>query len=162
MFDKYGEFDSYLEINKAAQGQKDQGDETALIELAKENGIDIEDAQDYFDGAIPELTNALLAAMGKLDIEDSELKSKDIMADWLGYIRTLCSESEEMQLAVRKKGKCLKGCIAKLLKWSFDHQRDVDKDIIKAAGVKASRCTLGIPGMSTAHKLIREYYLGGN
>ena len=83
------------------------------------------------------------------------------MDDWTRYIINLCSENEEICLAVRKKGKSLKGCIATLLKWSFGHQQQIDKDILKAAGVGASKVTIGIPGMRTAHKLIKEYYLGG-
>ncbi|MBQ9691781.1 MAG: hypothetical protein IJV70_01330 [Clostridia bacterium] len=161
MFEEFGEFDSWEEINKAAEGQKEEGDEDALLRLAKENGIDREDAEDYFDGVIPDLCTPLIAAMGKLEIEEADLKPKDIMEDWVGYIRTLCSQSKDMQLAVRKKGKSLKGCIGVLLKWSFGHQQTVDKEIIKAAGVNASKVTLGIPGMHTAHKLIREYYTGG-
>lgn len=161
MFEEFGEFDSWEEINKAAEGQKEEGDEDALLRLAKENGIDKEDAQDYFDGVIQELCTPLIAAMGKLDVEEKDLKPKDIMADWLSYIRTLCADSEEIQLAVRRKGKSLKGCIGELLKWSFKHQQTIDKDIVKAAGVSAGRVTLGIPGMHTAHKLIREYYTGG-
>lgn len=161
MFDTFGEFDSFEEINRAAAGQKEEGDKEALIDLAAENGIDKEDAEDYFDNIIPELCTPLIAAMGKLDIEEEDLKPKDIMADWLGYIRTLCADSEEIQLAVRRKEKSLKGCIGVLLRWSFGHQQDVDTEIIKAAGVKAGKITLGIPGMGTAHKLIREYYTGG-
>ena len=161
MFEEFGEFDSWEEINKAAEGQKEEGDEDALLRLAKENGIDKEDAQDYFDGVIQELCTPLIAAMGKLEIEEADLKPKDIMEDWVGYIRTLCSQSKDMQLAVRKKGKSLKGCIGVLLKWSFGHQQEIDKEILEAANVKTQRVTLGIPGMHTAHKLIREYYTGG-
>ena len=162
MFDKFGEFDSWEEINKAAEGQKAEGDEEALLILAKENGIDKEDAEDYFDGAIQELCTPLTAAFGKLDVENEDLKPKDIMDDWYKYIMTLVAADEQMAIAVRKKGKSLKGCIAKLLKWSFEHQQKVDKDILQAAGVSASKVTNGIPGMGTAHKIIKEYYLGGN
>ncbi len=161
MFEKFGEFNSYEELNKAAEGQKQEGDREALLTLAKENGIDKEDAEDYMDGIVDQLTTPLLAAMGKLDIEEADLKPKDIMQDWLAYIRTLCADNEKMQLAVRKKGKSLKGCIGALLKWSFNHQQPVDKEIIKAAGVSAQKITLGIPGMGNAHKIIKEYYLGG-
>lgn len=161
MFDRFGEFDSCEEINLAAAGQKEEGDREALLILAKENGIDREDALDYLDGMISELTTPLLAAMGKLDVEEKDLSPKDIMKDWLAYIRTQVAGSEDMQRAVRKKGKSLKGCIGNLLKYSFEHQQNVDKDIIKAAGVKAGKITLGIPGMGTAHKLIRDYYMGG-
>ena len=162
MWDRFGEFDSWEEINKAAEGQKAEGDEEALIILANENGIDKEDAEDYFDGAIQELCTPLTAAFGKLDVENEDLKPKDIMDDWYKYIMTLVAADEQMAIAVRKKGKSLKGCIAKLLKWSFEHQQKVDKDILQAAGVSASKVTIGIPGMGTAHKIIKEYYLGGN
>ena len=161
MFDKFGEFDSFEEINKAAAGQKEEGDEDALFAIAAENGIDKEDAEDYFDGVVDELCTPLIAALGKLKVEEKDLKPKDIMQDWLNYIRTLCADNEEMQLAIRRKGKSLKGCIGELLKWSFDHQQTVDNEIVKAAGVKAGKITLGIPGMGTAHKLIRKYYLEG-
>ena len=162
MWDRFGEFDSWEEINKAVEGQKAEGDEEALIILANENGIDKEDAEDYFDGAIQELCTPLTAAFGKLDVENEDLKPKDIMDDWYKYIMTLVAADEQMAIAVRKKGKSLKGCIAKLLKWSFEHQQKVDKDILQAAGVSASKVTIGIPGMGTAHKIIKEYYLGGN
>ena len=68
-------------------------------------------------------------------------------------------ENEELAAAVRRKGKSLKGCIAVLLKWSFQNCYAVDKEIVKAAGVSAT-VKMGIPGMGTAKKLIREYYLG--
>lgn len=160
MFDKYGEFDSAEELNKAAAGQLAEGDIEALMEMAEENGIDKEDVQDYIDGCVEELANPLMAAYGKLNVEEKELKPYEIMADWLNYIRVRCQEEEAMAAAVRKKGKSLKGCIGALLKWSFKNQHPVDKDIIKAAGVTAGRCTLGIPGMGRAKKIITEYYMG--
>ena len=46
MFDKFGEFDSVEELNRAAAGQKEQGDLEALISLAIENGLDKEDAEE--------------------------------------------------------------------------------------------------------------------
>ena len=162
MFDKFGEFDSTMELNKAAAGLKAEGDMTGLIELAEENGLDKADAEDYMDDMVPELANNLLAALGKLKIERQSLKPVDIMEDWVSYIELCASESDEMAVAIRKKGKNLKGCIAELLKWSFKNQHPVDGEILKAAGVNAGRVTLGIPGMGTAKKIIREYYLGCN
>lgn len=67
-------------------------------------------------------------------------------------------EHEDIAIKVREKGKSLKGCIAELLKWSFGHQTEIDKDILKAAGVSASKVTLGIPGMAEAKKIINDYY----
>lgn len=161
MFDKFGEFDSYEEINKAAEGLKEEGDTESLKELAKENGIDIEDVQDYLDGITDALTNKSMAALGKLEVEIADLKPKDIMVDWSDYIRTLIISGDELfQTAYRRKGKSLKGCIGALLKWSNNHMHDIDKDIKKAAGFSGS-VKLGIPGSARAKKIIKEYYLEG-
>ena len=160
MFDKFGEFNSAQEINEAAAAQLAEGDMKAVLDIAEENGIDKEDAEDFIDGVVAELANPLMAAYGKLKIEEAELKPYEIMEDWLSYIKVRCQEDEKMAAAVRKKGKSLKGCIGALLRWSFQNQHSVDKDIIKAAGVQAGRCTLGIPGMGRAKQIITEYYMG--
>lgn len=160
MFDKFGEFNSAEEINEAVAAQLAEGDTDAIYAIAEENGIDREDAEDYIDGLVPELVNPLMAAFGKLKVEAAELKPYEIMEDWLSYIMIRCQEDVDMAAAVRKKGKSLKGCIGELLKWSFKNQHPVDSDILKAAGVTAGRCTLGIPGMGRAKQIITEYYLG--
>ena len=45
MFEKFGEFDSWEEINRAAAAQKAEGDYEAIKTLAEENGLDPDDAQ---------------------------------------------------------------------------------------------------------------------
>lgn len=160
MFDRFGEFDSYRELNEAAEGLREEGDREALMELAGENGIDPEDAQDYMDGHAGELCNARMAALGKLQVERATLRMTGIMGDWLNYIEGQVMEHPEMAGQVRKKGKSLEGCIGALLKWSLQNQVPVPARIVKAAGVQAGRCTLGIPDMGQAKKIIREYYLG--
>lgn len=160
MFEKFGEMDSYTEINELAENLFNEGDTESLKAMAKENGIQNEFVQMYLQGDIPALCDPLTAAMGKIDVEVAELKPKEIIADWVEYLRGQCLENEFIAFRVRKKGKSLKGCIADLLKWSFSNQQQVDKDIIKAAGISAGRVTLGIPGMARAKKLIKEYYMG--
>lgn len=159
MFDKFGEFDSVSELNMCAEGLRTEGDIESLVELAIENGIDKEDAQDYADGCMDKLATPIMAAIGKIDVECKELQPKEIMADWVEYIKMQCMESEMMAVAVRRKGKSIKGCIAELLKWSFGNQIPIDKDVLTAAGVKASRVTLGIPGMGRAKQIITKYYM---
>lgn len=161
MFDIFGEFDSADEINKTAEGLKNEGDIEGLKNLAKENGLSEYDVEDYLDEIIDNITNPLLAALGKIDIECEELQVYEIMEDWVSYIKVQCSEDDNMAKAVRRKGKSVKRCIAELLKWSFNNQYSVPSDIIKAANISAGRVTLGIPGMGRAKKIIREYYLGG-
>ncbi len=160
MFEKFGEMSSYKELNELADNLFNEGDVESLKEMAKENGIGSEYVEMYLQGEIPELCDSLTAALGKIDVETEELKPKEIMEDWVEYLRGQCMENEILAHQVRKKGKSLKGCIAALLSWSFKNQNTVDKDIVKAAGVSAGRVTLGIPGMGRAKKIITEYYMG--
>lgn len=159
MFDTFGEFDTAKEINELAINLRKEGDRESLNLLAKENGIDLEIAEAFLDGDIDFLCDVMAAAIGKIEIEATELKPVEIMADWVEYIKGRCLEDDKLAVAIRKKGKSLKGAIAALLTWSFKNAQPVDGDILKAAGVNAGRCTLGIPGMGTAKKLITEYYI---
>ena len=160
MFEKFGEFDSHKEINELAENLFNEGDFKSIKDVAKENGIDAEIVEMYIKGEVPELCDALTAALGKIEVESAELKPKEIMEDWVEYLKGQCMEDETIAVAVRRKEKSLKGCIGALLAWSFKNQIPIDKEIIKAAGVNVSRVTLGIPGMGRAKKIIREYYLG--
>ena len=161
MFDKFGEMGSYKEINELAENLFNEGDTDSLRAMAEENGIPEDYVEMYLAGDTPELCDPLTAAMGKIDMEVAELKPKEIMEDWVEYLRGQCMENEILAYQVRKKGKSLKGCIAALLKWSFSNQQQIDKDIIKVAGVSAGKVTLGIPGMARAKKIITDYYMGG-
>ena len=147
MFDTFGEFDSAEEINKAAAGQLAQADTQAIRDIARENGLDPADAEDYIDGEV-------------IKVEEEKLKPVEIVQDWINYIKAQVTEHPDMAVAVRRKGKTIKGCIAELLKWSFKNCYPVDKDIVKAAGVGAS-VKMGIPGMGRAYEIIKAYYLGG-
>lgn len=160
MFDKFGEFNSAEEINECAAGLKAEGDEQSLYDLAAENGLAKEDVEDYLDDGMDVLCNPMQAALGKIEVEAAELKPQQIMVDWVSYINTQCIKDEQMARAVRMKGKTLKGCIGAILKEAFAHQMNIDKDIIKAAGVSAGKVTLGMPGMVRVNEIIKSYYLG--
>ena len=163
MFEKFGEFDSAEEINRAAAAQLAEGDTEAVLAIAEENGIDKEDAEDYIDGCVDELVTPLMAAYGKMEVEAKELKPDEIMEDWLQYIKVRCSEDTNMAAAVRRKGKSLKGCITELMLWSFSNMQPVDKDIVALAKKKnkslPDRISLGIPGMGRAKQIITDYYM---
>lgn len=145
MFEKFGELNSFGEINELAENLFNEGDTESLKAMAKENGIQNEFVQMYLQGDIPVLCDPLTAAMGKIDVEVAELKPQEIMEDWVEYLRGQCMENEILAHQVRKKGKSLKGCIAAMLKWSFSNQQQIDKDIIKAAGVSAGAKIPGNP-----------------
>lgn len=166
MFDKFGEFDSVEELNRAAAGQKAEGDEEALLILAEENGIDKEDAEDYMDGCTDELATPLMAAMGKLKIEIEDLKLNAVLLDWVHELQAECTESEELARAVRRKGKSLDGYIAILADYGFKNRAVVDKRIVEKCSneirniVGNHEFAIGIPDKFTRKKLMRQYYLG--
>lgn len=81
MFEKFGEFDSCEEINRAAKAQLEEGDLEAIRTIAEENGLDPEDAEDFCTGAIEELTTPILAAIGKLELEAKDLKLEGALKD---------------------------------------------------------------------------------
>lgn len=159
LYEKFGELNSAQEINELAENLFNEGDIASLKELAKENGLS-DMVKLYLEGELPDLCDSLSAAIGKIEVEAAELKPREIMEDWVEYLRGQCLENEILAFQVRKKGKTLKGCIAALLKWSFGHQIPIEKEILKEAGVSAGRVTLGIPGMAQAKKIITEYYMG--
>ena len=141
MFDKFGEMDTFGEINELAENLFNEGDTASIKTMAKENGIDKEYVEMYLSGDIPVLCDAMTAALGKIDVEVADLKPKEIMEDWVEYLRGQSMENELLAFNVRKKGKSQKGCIAALLMWSFKNQQPIDKGIIKSAGVTTSKVT---------------------
>ena len=161
MFDKFGEMNSYTEINKLAANLLQDGDLDSLKELAKENGIPDDYVEMYLEETLPSLCDSTSAAIGKIDVECMKLKPKELMLDWVEYIKGLCMENEMIAHQIRKKGKTLQGCMTVLLEYSFKNQITVDKAITKAAGVSAGKVTFGVPSMAKAKELIRDYYMGG-
>lgn len=167
MFEKFGEFDSAEELNAKAKKILEAGNESQLKELAKENGIDPEDAEDYADGCMAELANAFTAACGKIAVESEHLKLKGILCDWRDVIAQNCTEDKELRVAVRRKGKSLKGCLAKIIEFSFDKKEQVHKEILAETWVNHNGkrekfkgdLYLGFPNRAETTKLIREYYL---
>lgn len=157
MFERFGEFDSAAEINETAVNLRKEGDNESLAVLAAENGIDADVLEAFLDGKILYICDDMTAAIGKIEIEAANMDCAEIMEDWVEYIKAQCVYPDVAR-AVRKRGKSLTGCIAELLTWSFQHQHNVDTKIMKAAGVTAGRCTLGIPGMATAKTIITDYY----
>lgn len=168
MFEKFGEFDSVEELNRAAAAQLKEGDTEALIALALENGMDKEDAEDYIDGCVEELATPLMAATGKLKLEEEELELKGVVEDWKDSVVELCMNDAEMCAAVRKKGKTLKDCMARLIKFAFENKVQISDKIVDATKVmhngKLEKMRkplyLGVPNRTEVKKLVREYYLG--
>ena len=161
MFEKFGEFNSAEEINRAVAAQLEEGDTEAIFAIAEENGIDQEDAQDYIDGCVDEMVNPLMATIGKIKVESMELDIKGLLDSWKDCILQIASEDEEFCKAVRKKGKRLEKCMGELLKNGFQTKVKLDDRIVKAAELNPP-IYLGVPSLAEAKEIIKEYYLGGS
>ncbi len=158
MFEKFGEFDSAEELNRAASAQLAEGDTEAIYTIAEENGIDKEDAADFIAGDVPELSNPLMAAVGKLNIEAAVLRLSGLTEDWKGYIAQQCAENKELCLAVRKRGKKLELCMGEILRHAFEKKVRLADSIVKAAKLNPP-LYLGIPGRADVKRIIENYYL---
>lgn len=177
MFDKYGEFDSYIAINEAVRNQLVQGDDTAVIEIYAENGLDKGDAEDlidawhdyleedmlnvsgedyFFDTNKPLLCNALSAALGKFEIEKADLgKCQGEMNDYLEYVEYLITTDEVFRLKYREPGKNLVDAFLELLEKSsmYDLPEKLTKKFkgeVKCGDGRAEIC-----------RKLRNYYVGG-
>lgn len=164
MYEKFGEFDSFEELNRAAAAQKAEGDEEALFALAQENGLGKEDVEDYLDGIVEELATVYMAAIGKLELEKEDLNLGGVLSDWVDELMEMCMESQELAAAVRKKGKDLAGYIAATADSGWKNRVIVDKRIVnKTKEVKkiigTHEFAIGIPDRKTRRELARAYYL---
>lgn len=108
MFERFGELESAKEINELAVNLFNEGDMESLRVMAAENGIPEVFVELFCDGEIRELCDPMTAALGKIEVESAELQPKEIMEDWVEYLKSQCMENELMAYSVRKKGKSLK------------------------------------------------------
>lgn len=161
MFDKFGEFDSAEEINKAAAGL----DKEELKKMAVENGLDEYDVEDYCNGLVKELATPMTAALGKLKIEKTELELKGVLEDWYDIVVDMCVNEETVRIAVRRKNKSLKVFMSRVLSIAFDTKERVSDQIVKITKVKNGKenmkgpIYLGIPNRAEIKKICRDYYL---
>lgn len=152
MFDKFGEFDSAEEINKAAKGFKDEGDFNSIYALAEENGIDKEDAEDYVAGDVEELATPAMATMGRLEVEKREiLKDKDVNKKMIRitiwqFVSTMAAEPD-MQTAIMKKGKRIEGIYKAFEDGARKH--------------KSGNCGVSYGTDRELQEIIRAYYVDG-
>lgn len=160
MFDKFGEFGSAEEINRAADAQKKEGDTEAVKLLAKENGIDKEDTEDYLDGVIEELCTPLTAAIGKIEVEAESMGLFGVFLSWKEVMVDEAIKDPELQMAIRKKGKSLKDAMAAVLTRESKARKAIPGEIARAAKIPANT---QVSTMTTKDqkKALLEYYLGG-
>ena len=164
LFEKFGEFDSAEEINKAAEAQFKQGDVEAIKILAAENGIDEMDVEDFTTGLVPLLCTDLSAALGKLEVEKNHIGINDMTyGAWASAIQVMLMDDVELCRAYRRKDKRLAVVLAMAtVKCSktrtnapqmiVDEAKKLDKSI-------PSPLPMGAISIADFKQLVKEYYL---
>ena len=59
--------------------------------------------RDYIDGMVDKLCSPLMAAFGKIEVETEELQPKEIIEDWVTYIKNRCTAVSYTHLDVYKR-----------------------------------------------------------
>lgn len=163
MFEKFGEFGSYEEINRAAAAQLAEGDTEALKLLAKENGIDKEDVDAYINNEYEELCTSYTAAVGKIELEVDEYSMKGTLKDYAEELKLFARDDMELALAIRAKGKTVAQYMAILIDAAFANRVPVHKDIVeKTTEVKklvgTHELTEGNIDRNRRQELAKEYF----
>ena len=151
MYEKFGEFNSVEELNKAAAGLKAEGDFKSLRELAEENGLDKEDAEDYVNGDTEMLATLITAASGKLEKELEDMKEgqiKAMCAFYANFAKTMITEDGQVAAGVMKKGVRIKGIYDAIFKYAQKH--------------KSNGCFSGATTDRQDKELVTAYYTGKN
>lgn len=153
MFEKFGRFSSAKELNKAAAGLLEEGDQESIFLLAEENGIDKEDAEDYIAGDLPELASVSSAAYGRITIEEraasgeKEVSTRMALHVILTMLKGMCTD-ECIAKAVMKKRKSASGILDAMKK---EAQRHKTENMAVACGTDRQLC-----------EIIRIYYTGSS
>lgn len=104
MFDIYGEMETAAEINDVARSLKEEGERKNLDKLCAENGIDAELAEMFWNGEIDFITDSLMAAVGKLDMEVKEAKGQNgYLESIANFLKAEAEKDEKIAIAIRKK-----------------------------------------------------------
>lgn len=164
MFEKFGEFDSYEEINRVAVAQKKEGDKEAVYSLAKENGISELSVEDFLHSG-EALVYPLTAAIGKLQIEKKALKIKEsgVLSDMVEELIDLCTEDLKLCLAIRKRDKHLAEYLALIIEEGYQKREVVDEQIIKHTTVVKKvigihKLSIGVPSRRRRQDIAESYY----
>ncbi len=146
LFPVFGEFDSWQEINEAAEGLLQEGDQDGLRTLAEENGLE-EEVESYLAGDVTELCDPISAALGKIK-KEKEHEDNYLTDDVAEYLAANCDDIN-FALSVRKKGKRLTEAAKRVLEEARKHRTRID-------GEPCRYC-----GPMKGYQLIREYYREG-
>ena len=144
-------FKTVKELNDKAAELKSAGDLSELVKLAEKNGLEKEDAEDYMDSDDPEetLCNETMAAIGKLKLEEQDMKLESQMKDWKEFVVQMILEYPAQHK--EEDGAALANAVFNPDKKLLD---------VLAAGLPESAGQIGMCGRDELKKIILDYYMG--
>jgi hypothetical protein len=164
MFDRFGEFDTSEELNRAAVAQMDQGDFEAIRLLAEENGLG-EYAEDFIDGYSEMLCNELEAALGKLEVEKKHLGLEKELLMLEEELEKACMDDLTIAIGVRRKGKKLAIYLARIIDQGFREAVTPNSEILNALQAVPqqyrNQIKTGMPDKAARTEIMKTYYEGG-
>ena len=153
-------FDSAEELNRKAKELYDEGNIDGIRQLAKENGLDPEDVEDYLKYPEWDLATPTTFAIGKIEKECEGLEVFGAFETWKGYLLEAIINDPEFLAAVGKRDKTLIDAFAAVLKEEAKSRKAIDKRICKAAGIPEN-VQMSTRTKKDKIKILREYYMEG-
>lgn len=120
MYEKFGEFNSYDEINTIAENLKREKNSKDLYELAAENGIPEIDVILYWGNITDTFIDMHFAGINKIEMEKNDyLQEKHSInninvEEIANYLKIKCYKDADFARNVRKRGKNFADCIGSL------------------------------------------------
>lgn len=150
LFSRFGEFDSVEELNKTAEGLKEEKDFDSLKELAEENGIEKCDVDDYINGITQELAVQITAAMGRLKVELASLDGQagEMCKFYAKFAEEIAIGRKDVAAGIMKKGARIKGIYDQLYQYASKH--------------KSGGCFCGSTTDVQDEELVIAHYTGGD
>lgn len=160
----YKEFGSVAELNGIAESLRKAGKEKEIMDLAIQQGIDEDEAQDYIDGIVDPFATKNMACFGKLRMKEQELKLEGIFKDWTDEIRVTVLQNQELVEKIYTKS--LEGCLAEILTESFKTKSKIPAKIAELATMTVNGTEwkmkkpayINIPSTKQVRMIIQRYY----
>lgn len=175
MYERYGKMESLAAINAKAEELFNAGDVDGLRTLAAENSIPEDYADLYLEGETPEFVDIQMFAEGRIRTEAEDLGVEELLEDWAEYVIVLIEDSPEFAEKVIKNGRTLIGCIGELCAYGIMHAEQAPAEVCQAINRTVTEeqlkklhmerrhiqyTKIGMPGMGTAKRIIRQYFGG--
>ncbi len=107
-FDKFGEFNTYDDFINEARNLFDKGDTQGVRDLAKENGLDPDDAEAYITGEETVLTDPVSYAIARIDVETKTTTIDKYAAQYMATIAKQVLAKGDHPLKAQYEGKHFK------------------------------------------------------